>query len=90
MKIIFLNAFHGSGKDATHKEIKKRYPNFIRMSIADGIKDIAATKYNFKRELADTEEKDIVRAELGNRSIRDVCRIVGFECQDINLSLIHI
>jgi dephospho-CoA kinase len=86
MKIIFLSGFRGSGKDATYKVIRDKFhqPNilFIRISIADTIKDIGAETYNFDRKLADDHfEKDKKRHELNGKSIREVCREIADEKQ---------
>jgi len=89
VKIIFLNGFHGSGKDTLGRLIINNNPNYVRVAFADTAKDMTAKKHGFQRQLADIpEEKDKARAEYGGQSIRDLCRAIWMEIYATNKTMI--
>jgi hypothetical protein len=80
MRIFFLNGFHGSGKDTFGKLLTERlkFRKFVRVAMADTIKDLGSETYKFDRKLADDHfEKDKKRDELDGKSIREVCRYIA-------------
>ena len=89
VKIIMLNGFHGSGKDTAGQLIMEHHKNYKRYAFADIVKDIAAKRYGFSRELADMpSEKDKTREEHNGLSIRDMGRAIWMEIYATNKTMV--
>jgi dephospho-CoA kinase len=86
--IIMISGFRGSGKDTLGSLIIK-HRKFKRYGFADQLKDIASKKYNFDRKYADLrEEKDKLRPEYNNQSIRDLVRKESQEIEKTNSKML--
>lgn len=74
--ILCLSGEHYAGKDTVASYMCEKY-GFTRYAFADKLKAITADRFNFDHNLMHIpEEKDKLRAEYGNKSLRDLCDIV--------------
>ena len=59
--IIGMSGIAGSGKDSCANIIIKNYPNWVKVSFANAMKNAAACMFGLPRELLEGDTKEILK-----------------------------